>query len=210
MAVRTPDTCPPNSRVLVTSKAEIEAANALQDVRSLDLDVISDEIAAAAEELVSTLSQPPVSMTLGPETRTSISNSLATGVTKVVQQKVSGTQVIANIIAPICNLTLDNNFVVSLMTDTMADTAVDAVLRSPEYAAVEANMPSSPTIDTATTPVVPEQAPPPTPAIDTRLVLFAIGVAVFLLIVLVLVYVVIKTRSRRTMTTAAASVPSKI
>lgn len=108
--IEIPDWCPDTSVVRVTSTAQVAASKAIESIRAVQAEMVADELASAAESVLND-DKPFV---VSAATRRRMASQLASGSTTVLKQEASGSQVIERIVAPVCDVTLSNEFVVNV------------------------------------------------------------------------------------------------
>lgn len=112
--VETPEWCPPTSMVRITSTAQVAASKTIQTVRAMATGMVADQLASAAEALVLENQPNGTDFRVSAVTRQRMASELASRAKTILKQDVTGVQVIERIVAPVCDVTLSNEFVVNL------------------------------------------------------------------------------------------------
>lgn len=161
--VSTPPWCDPaTSTIRTTASGTIRAATALQAVRALQRPAIADELTNAAAILFAERTGAPLIVT--PATRDAIVAQLGVTMEGLVQQTVRGRQVIQNVQGRVCNVVMDNTFIVNLAVGAYAEDAVATLLAAPEvWSAINASWP--PPAPSPPVPVTPDAGPSGEPAV---------------------------------------------
>jgi hypothetical protein len=175
-----PPECGAAARIRTEQTATLDVGPVLQSLRLVPRDVAAAEIAAAA------------GVTASAATLARMARVMDTTMQGFTQQTVQGNQVIEDVRANVCDITLSNEFVLTMMVNGVAEAAVDVLLAAPEAAGVvhssSSTAPPPPPVLPPPSPIVPGPGPAtqPQPSPINNRVVAAAAVAALLLLVLLL------------------------
>jgi hypothetical protein len=153
--VRQPPGCPSTSRIVVRADARMDVDAVVGAIRDLALDVVVDGITAAVAD--ATVQRLGTTVVLTEDTRKQLADALVHRGDVAIFRDVRTNQVIRYVTADVCDLELSNDFVMGVVSRSMADAAIDVILAAEEYRRVAPpeNDPAG-----ATTVTVPPPPPP--------------------------------------------------